>query len=97
MKRSTFLMLSVSLCFLMVGAVQAEMTDAELIANAESAAPASVTANATIKAGDGRVLREGSSSWTCYPGSSAIGPMCVTPPSVLYDHSLSSREATRSK
>jgi hypothetical protein len=52
------------------------MSDAELIAEAESAAPASVTANATIKAGDGRVLREGTSSWTCYPGSVAIGPMC---------------------
>lgn len=76
MKRSACVLLSVSLCFLMVGAVQAEMTDAELIADAESAAPASVTENATIKTGDGRVLREGSSSWTCYPGSAAIGPMC---------------------
>jgi hypothetical protein len=25
---------------------------------------------------DGNVLREGTSSWTCYPGSAAIGPMC---------------------
>ena len=54
----------------------AEMTKQELIANAESAAPAVITANATIKTMDGEVLRKGTSSWTCYPGSSVIGPMC---------------------
>ena len=47
-----------------------------LIASAESAGPASVTANATIKAGDGTVLREGSNSYTCYPQQDIIGPMC---------------------
>ena len=46
------------------------------IANAESAAPESVTANATIKAADGAVLREGSNSYTCYPQQAIIGPMC---------------------
>ena len=55
---------------------QAQESDAELIADAESAAPESVTKNATIKTSDGRVLRQGSNSWTCYPGSGAIGPMC---------------------
>ena len=55
---------------------QAQESDTELIAEAESAAPESVTKNATIKTSDGRVLREGSNSWTCYPGSGAIGPMC---------------------
>ena len=28
---------------------------------------------------DGKMLRQGSSSWTCYPGTSAIGPMCNRP------------------
>ncbi len=49
---------------------------AAMIANAESAAPASVTANATIKAPDGTVLREGSNGYTCYPQQAIIGPMC---------------------
>jgi hypothetical protein len=46
------------------------------IANAESAAPASVTADATIKTPDGTVLREGSNGYTCYPQQAALGPMC---------------------
>lgn len=46
------------------------------IANAESAAPASVTADATIKTPDGMVLREGSNAYTCYPQQAALGPMC---------------------
>ena len=54
-------------------------SNAELIANAESAAPAVITGHATIKTGDGQVLRQGSNGWTCYPGSSAIGPMCNRP------------------
>jgi len=48
----------------------------KMIASAESAGPASVTANATIKAGDGTVLREGTNSYTCYPQQATIGPMC---------------------
>ncbi len=47
-----------------------------MIANAESAAPASVTMNATIKAPDGTVLRKGANSYTCYPQQEIIGPMC---------------------
>ena len=50
--------------------------NAALIANAESAGPASVTTNATIKAPDGTVLRQGSNSYTCYPQQDMIGPMC---------------------
>ena len=49
---------------------------AATIANAESAAPAVVSANATIKAADGTVLREGSNGYTCYPQQAIIGPMC---------------------
>ncbi len=47
-----------------------------MIANAESAGPASVTADATIKAPDGTVLRAGSNSYTCYPQQESIGAMC---------------------
>lgn len=54
----------------------APTTDADLIAEAESAAPAAVTQGATIKTMDGRVLRPGSTSWTCYPGTANTGPMC---------------------
>ncbi len=61
---------------LVTGCAQTQASDVELIADAESAAPESVTKNATIKTSDGRVLRQGSNSWTCYPGSGAIGPMC---------------------
>ena len=50
-----------------------------LIAEALSAAPPSVTDGATVKDNDGNVLRKGSNGWTCYPGSSAIGPMCNRP------------------
>ena len=47
-----------------------------MIASAESAGPPAVTANATIKAPDGTVLREGDSSYICYPQQEIIGPMC---------------------
>lgn len=50
--------------------------EAAMIASAESAGPASVTAEATIKAPDGTVLREGSNGYTCYPQQEVIGPMC---------------------
>ncbi len=64
------------LSLLVTGCAQTQASDVELIADAESAAPESVTKNATIKTAEGRVLRQGSNSWTCYPGSGAIGPMC---------------------
>ena len=47
-----------------------------MIASAESAGPKIVTANATIKAPDGTVLRQGSNNYTCYPQQVIIGPMC---------------------
>lgn len=49
---------------------------AAMIASAESAGPPSVTANATIKAPDGTVLRRGTNGYTCYPQQEIIGPMC---------------------
>jgi hypothetical protein len=78
MKLFVFLVASLLVC-LIVAVAEAEKTDAELIANAESAAPATVTKNATIKTMEGKVLRQGSNGWTCYPGTKVIGPMCNRP------------------
>lgn len=50
-----------------------------IIISAESAGPVVVTANATIKTGDGKVLRKGSNGYTCYPQQEIIGPMCNEP------------------
>lgn len=57
------------------GAAEAADKDA-LIAEAVSAAPPSVTDDATIKDNEGNVLREGSNGFICYPQAAAIGPMC---------------------
>ncbi|WP_371378910.1 hypothetical protein [Thalassotalea aquiviva] len=48
----------------------------EMIKSAMSAAPASVTENATFKAPDGTVLKKGSNGYTCYPQTEGMGPMC---------------------
>ncbi|HEX9722863.1 MAG TPA: hypothetical protein VGC53_01120 [Vicinamibacteria bacterium] len=66
----------VALMTITVNAVPIQMSDAELIADAESAAPATIAKSAAIKTMDGRVLRQGSSRWTCYPGNEMAGPMC---------------------
>ena len=79
MKRAVFCVVVFSLGLFVYGEAQAERTDAELIAEAESAAPAVIAQNAAIKTMDGRVLREGSNGWTCYPGTKTIGPMCNEP------------------
>lgn len=75
MKEVTFLAVSVVLC-LLADVTQAEESEAQLIAEAESAAPPVISKSATIKTQDGKVLREGSATWTCYPGSRTSGPMC---------------------
>jgi hypothetical protein len=49
----------------------------EQITSAESAAPASIAADATIMDGEGNVLREGTNGWTCIPGEQ---PMCLDAP-----------------
>ena len=48
----------------------------DMIASAESAGPISLTANATIMAPDGKILRSGSNTYICYPQQDIIGPMC---------------------
>jgi hypothetical protein len=79
MKRAVVIAVAVSVCLLVTGIARAEMTKKELIANAKSAAPATITENATIKTMEGELLKEGSNGWTCYPGSNVIGPMCNQP------------------
>ncbi|MFY0309532.1 hypothetical protein ACFMBG_06505 [Leisingera sp. D0M16] len=73
--KTTFLLSCTCLALFAGAAAVFADTDA-MIASAESAAPAAVTAEATIKAPDGTVLRAGSNGYTCYPQQEAIGPMC---------------------
>ncbi len=64
----------------LVGSTSAFAADEQaMIASAASAGPTAVTANATIKAPDGTVLRKGSNSYTCYPQQKMMGPMCNEP------------------
>ena len=53
------------------------------IASAESAGPASISKNATIKDWKMKVLRKGTNGWTCLPdnpGTSGTDPWCVNDP-----------------
>ncbi len=79
MKRVSIAVTSVFLGILVAGVALAEKSKADLIAEAESAGPPSVTKDATIKSPDGKVLREGSNGWICYPQQAIIGPMCNRP------------------
>lgn len=49
-------------------ALASDEDNAALIAHAMAAAPAAISADATIALYDGTVLREGSNGWTCMPG-----------------------------
>ena len=69
-------MINLCICLGLLGSGFALADDDEMIASAKSAGPPSVTSKATIKAPDGKVLHEGSSSYTCYPQQAIIGPMC---------------------
>lgn len=73
-----FLIAIISLSALPLGAAMAGKTDKDIIAHASSAAPASISKSATIMAGDGTILREGSNGWTCMPDTmpSDGAPMC---------------------
>ena len=60
-----------------------KLTDRALIANALSAAPASVAAGATVATHDGRILRKGSTDWVCMPDMPDVPnntPMCLDAP-----------------
>jgi len=73
-----YLSLLGSLALMSASTLFADDTTAALIAQAESAGPAAISAHATIMNSDGTILREGSNGWTCMPhtmpGDNA--PMC---------------------
>ena len=73
-------------------------SDAALIANALSAAPASLTATATVMGHDGRVLRKGTSDWVCMPDMPEVPnntPMCLDAPwRALIDAWMNKRTTT---
>lgn len=48
----------------------------KMIESALSAAPASITDNATITDADWNVIKEGTNGWTCHPQAPTAGPMC---------------------
>jgi len=57
--------------------------DGAAIASAESAGPASISKNATIKDWNMKVLRKGTNEWTCLPdnpGTPGTDPWCVNDP-----------------
>lgn len=72
-------------------AEESESADAK-IARALTAAPSSITDNATIKDVDGTVLRAGNNGWTCVPGIPLIPdddhPMCNDAVWVKWIHSM---------
>jgi hypothetical protein len=73
--RKTMIVLAASLAF--PGAAQAQ----DAIRNAESAAPASVSAEAAIHDWSGNELRAGTNGWTCLPDrpdTPGNDPWCVT-------------------
>ncbi len=64
-----------AMCLLSAGALSAGEKE-DMIADALSAGPASVTDDATVMDFDGNVLKQGSNAYTCYPQSPGMGPMC---------------------
>lgn len=64
-------------CFISAGAYAGESAE-QKIARAMTAAPAAVSAEATIMDSDGAILREGSNGWTCLPDTMPgdHAPMC---------------------
>ena len=64
-----------ALCLIAAGTALAG-DKADMIASALSAAPASVTDNATVKDHEGNVLKQGSNGYTCFPAAPTMGPAC---------------------
>lgn len=85
-------------------AAKAAPTDSELIASAESAAPASVAKGATIVAMDAdgkmRTLRKGTNNFTCMPDNPATpgpDPMCMDAAAMEWVHALVSHATPPAK
>jgi len=77
---SSALVLTACLSFVSVAVAEEQESKDTKIARAMSAAPNSISADATIMDVDGTILREGSNGWTCIPGVGLIPgdkhPMC---------------------
>ena len=69
---------TITLSLILPATAMAGESAEDKIARAMSAAPAAVSAEATIMDTDGTVLREGSNGWTCLPDSQPgdHAPMC---------------------
>ena len=79
MRRTPLLLSIVAAAFMSPLAAQEPDVEAK-IRNALSAAPAEVAAIATVSTFDGRILREGSSDWVCFPDMPDVPnntPMCL--------------------
>lgn len=65
------------ICFVSAGAYAGESAE-DKIARAMTAAPAAISAQATVMDSDGTILREGSNGWTCLPDTKPgdHAPMC---------------------
>lgn len=71
-------------------------SDDSLVANALSAAPASIASGATVTTHDGRVLRQGTSDWVCLPDMADVpndSPMCLDAPWRDFLDALTNRRA----
>ena len=87
MRRATVLVSATGLLLLPVS-IKAQSAE-EKIANAMSAAPASVAEHATIMDWDQTKLREGTNAWTClpdFPVTSGNDPMCLDEPWLNWLH-----------
>lgn len=75
-------------------AAQPKMTDAQLIASAESAGPPAISKAATIMVMDGksmRTLRKGTNGWTCMPDDPSTpgpDPMCADRNGMIWGDAL---------
>ena len=77
----------ISVVFLILFSFAVSVSADELIDSATSAAPASISAKATIMDWDFNVIRQGSNGWTCLPdraNTTGNDPWCVNDPWVNF-------------
>lgn len=84
MKRFLFAIIVGALCISTPARAQSDSgVHNEMIQNAESAAPASLAAHATIMDMEGNVIRKGTNGWVCMPDNPNVpnnAPMCLDKP-----------------
>ena len=77
------------------GPVKPPATEADKIKSALSAAPAALSANATVMdVPSMKVLKKGTNGWTCVPDgpSPGVDPMCLDENGMLWMHALMSKQ-----